>query len=214
MLSEASHFQLKKTILERRDDFRNFWFSGWKKWTLSFFRFENKFSNKVMFSEDSDFKIHVCVMWLMDTSFVCDVDKRLTSHTKLGGIYDSHTRASSYEFCVWCVWHVGRLWMSHIARTSHICHVPCEWVMSRVNESSHVWMSHVTCEWAISLRPICIIYSYVYVYACIHVYTYTCILYVSYMYSNVYLYYICILNSYGGHWKIGFPLETRLPILR
>jgi len=59
---------------------------------------------------------------------------------------------------------VGHVWMSHvtsvqygwvISRVNETCHAwmsraTYEWVMSHVHESFHVWMSQVACEWVMS----------------------------------------------------------------
>jgi len=68
---------------------------------------------------------------------------------------------------------------------------PRNWVMSRVNESCHMWMRHVTYERVIHIhvyiyKYICIyIYKYIYLYVCIYIY--------AYMYEHIYInIYICI----------------------
>jgi len=45
----------------------------------------------------------------------------------------------------------------HIVATRHPClqhrdpyHIPCEWIMSHMNESRPIWMSHVPHEWVMS----------------------------------------------------------------
>ena len=70
------------------------------------------------------------------------------------------------EWCHTCEWVLSHMWFGDVAQGNKSCHtygshkcrrrswrmshVTCEWVMSRVNESCHMWMSHVTCEWVMS----------------------------------------------------------------
>ena len=58
--------------------------------------------------------------------------------------------------------HVTYQWvMSRMNESCHVwmSHFSYEWVISRMNESCHVWMSHVTYEWVVSrMNESCLIW--------------------------------------------------------
>jgi len=67
--------------------------------------------------------------------------------------------------CKVCLSHESWV-MSHVSATRvsvyGMSHVNTSRVMSRVNESCHVWMSHVTCEWVMSrVNESCHVWLYV-----------------------------------------------------
>jgi len=91
---------------------------------------------------------HVC-MSHVTYEWVMECVRRASCHTRSSSVFHSPTWLSTMI----CVYMCAYNWV--VSRMYESCHVwmspvAYEWVLSRMNESCHVWMSHVTYEWVMS----------------------------------------------------------------
>ena len=61
-----------------------------------------------------------------------------------------YVTCDTYEW----VYHM-HTWRINVYNVNMRIHVTCEWVMSYVNESCHVWMSHVMCNVSMRIHVTC-----------------------------------------------------------
>jgi len=116
-------------------------------------------------------------LWVSEASR-CSRTYRLPYSKSLSTPHESESR-HTYE---WVMSHITRInesrhMTSHVTHTNEFCPVQClcplikdlsinactyEWVMSRMNESCHVWMSRVTYAWVMSrMNESCHTYEWV-----------------------------------------------------